>query len=169
FVVRRVLSQSAGSRSSCGAGSECLYTLRVKTGTLDSAGTDSVIGITLAGKDRVRSEIKNLVSWGGMMGSGHDYFENGNIDSFSGCGKCVTTSPPCWMNLTSDGSGNKAGWYVGSVELTAAGPEFGCTKQRFDVFQWLATDEPPYKLYVVRDNCSGRARGNGGVDGDEDK
>ncbi|BAS89507.1 Os04g0456300 [Oryza sativa Japonica Group] len=87
------------------------------------------------------------------MGAGHDYYERGNVDVFSGRAPCLP-SPPCRMNLTSDGAGAHHGWYCKSVEVTATGPHAGCAKAAFDVEQWLATDAPPYQLYAERSVCA---------------
>lgn len=86
------------------------------------------------------------------MGRGHDYYENGNLDIFSGTARCLP-SPVCFLNLNSDGTGGKPGWYVEYVEVktTRAGAE--TKRQYFDVEQWLAVDEPPHELSVERNNC----------------
>ena len=92
------------------------------------------------------------------MGQGHAYFERGNLDIFSGRGPCMA-KPPCWMRLTSDGTGAHHGWYCNYVEVTVTGPHKGCAQQLFTVEQWLATDAAPYQLEAVRDLCSGGGEG----------
>ncbi|KAL1198505.1 PLAT domain-containing protein 2 [Cardamine amara subsp. amara] len=86
------------------------------------------------------------------MGSGHNYNENGNLEIFTGKEKCLP-SPICLLTLTSDGSGNKPGWYVDYVEVTTAKVGSVRTVQRFYVQQWLAIDESPYELTTERNNC----------------
>ncbi|CAL5016594.1 unnamed protein product [Urochloa decumbens] len=149
---------AAGSRSplqsSSADDSECVYTIYVKTGWIWKAGTDSAIGLALRAADGKEGfAIPDLAKWGGLMGAGHDYYERGNVDIFSGRAPCLP-SPPCGVNLTSDGSGAHHGWYCKSVEVTAAGPGRACARAEFGVDQWLATDAPPYKLYAERSACA---------------
>ncbi|OAY79249.1 hypothetical protein ACMD2_00171 [Ananas comosus] len=135
YSTGRPIIEGAGLEQGCGVGSggsnHCLYTLRVQTGNRVNAGTDSKISVTLAGPDHVRYHVPNLESWGGLMWDGYNYFERGYADAFAGCGTCITW-PPCWIRLTSDGSGSHPGWFVDFVELWAAGPDSQCTKHRFD-------------------------------------
>ncbi|XP_010937482.1 PLAT domain-containing protein 3 [Elaeis guineensis] len=134
---------------------QCVYTVYIRTGSIWKGGTDSVISLVLAGSDGWGVAITDIESWGGIMEAGHNYFERGNLDIFSGRGPCLST-PPCWMNLTSDGSGSHHGWYCNYVEVTTTGPHMGCAQQLFTVEQWLATDAAPYQLYATRDSCTGR-------------
>ncbi|KAF6164980.1 hypothetical protein GIB67_003791 [Kingdonia uniflora] len=92
--------------------------------------------------------------WGGMMEPGHNYYERGNLDIFSGTGKCLDR-PMCAMNLTSDGSGPHHGWYCNYVEVTSTGAHIPCEQKLFTVEQWLATDHSPYELTVIDNLCSG--------------
>ncbi|WOK92162.1 hypothetical protein Cni_G00853 [Canna indica] len=131
----------------------CVYTIYVRTGTIWKGGTDSVISVALAGADGQGILITDLESWGGLMGDNYDYFERGNLDIFSGRGPCISSWPPCWMNLTSDGTGSGHGWYCNYVEVTTTGPHLGCNQQLFTVEQWLARDTSPWQLYATRDLC----------------
>ncbi|KAJ6791743.1 uncharacterized protein M6B38_241085 [Iris pallida] len=143
---------------------ECVYTIYVRTGTIWKGGTDSLIGVQLAGADGEGVQIPDLVKWGGLMEADHDYYERGNLDIFSGRAPCME-SPPCWMNLTSDGTGVGHGWYCNYVEVTATGPHRGCAQQLFTVEQWLATDTSPHQLYAERDNCPAPAPGSAAAGG----
>lgn len=116
-------------------------------------GTDSKIGLTLGDAAGRAVVVEDLEAWGGLMGPGHDYYERGNLDVFSGRGPCGLSAPLCRLNLTSDGSGPHHGWYCEYVEVTAAGPHVPCTQTLFYVRQWLATDAPPYQLYALVDGC----------------
>ncbi|KAG6469181.1 hypothetical protein ZIOFF_073885 [Zingiber officinale] len=131
----------------------CVYTIYVRTGSIWKAGTDSVISVAFAGADGYGVLIEDLESWGGLMGQGYDYFERGNLDIFSGRGPCISSWPPCWMNLTSDGSGKGHGWYCNYVEVTTTGPHMRCSQQLFTVEQWLALDTSPYRLYATSNLC----------------
>ncbi|KAK8941759.1 hypothetical protein KSP40_PGU019651 [Platanthera guangdongensis] len=130
----------------------CVYTVFIRTGNIWKGGTDSKISLSLAGSDGLGVQITNLEEWGGLMGDGYNYFERGNLDIFSGRAPCLS-SPPCWLNLTSDGTGPHHGWYCNYVEVTATGPHLGCFQRQFTIEQWLATDVSPYRLYAIRDNC----------------
>lgn len=130
----------------------CQYTINIQTGKRRDSGTDSIIGIVLADKDGEYIEIKDLVSWGGTT-PGRDYFEKGNLDTFTGTEPCLP-SPVCFMRLNSDGSGNKPGWYVEFVKVTRSKTGSASKTQQFSVGQWLALSEPPRQLYAERNNCA---------------
>ncbi|KAL0353934.1 UNVERIFIED_CONTAM: PLAT domain-containing protein 1 [Sesamum angustifolium] len=107
------------------ANADCQYTVHVKTDPRRDAGTDSIISLSLYDNANFSGGgvvVKNLESWG-AMGPGHDYFEGGNLDIFSGQAPCLA-KPVCFMILKSDGTGNKP-----------------------------AVDEPPYSLTVYRNKC----------------
>ncbi|KAL8143238.1 hypothetical protein V2J09_016270 [Rumex salicifolius] len=137
---------------------DCVYTIYVRTGSIIKGGTDSKIGVELYDEFGGTAEILDLEAWGGLMGSGYDYFERGNLDIFSGRGRCLGGSV-CAIRLSSDGSGPHAGWYCNYVELTSTGPHTQCSQQQFTVEQWLAVDAPPYELAAVRNYCSYDAAG----------
>ncbi|XP_054776033.1 PLAT domain-containing protein 3-like [Prosopis cineraria] len=126
------------------AKSDCRYIVRVKTGDRKDAGTDSMISLRLSSPSNSFT-VNNLRDWG-IMGPGHDYFERGNLDVFSGTGPCLGV---CAITVTSNGEGNKPGWYLDYVEVTSTGP-----KVAFVVNQWLALDEWPYHLYASVNLCS---------------
>ncbi|KAL4376148.1 hypothetical protein GQ457_02G004660 [Hibiscus cannabinus] len=131
---------------------DCVYSLYIRTGSVIKGGTDSVIGLKLQDAYGEFVEIGNLETWGGLMEPEHNYFERGNLDIFSGRGRCLP-SPLCSMNLTSDGSGPGHGWYCNYVEVTVTGVHSPCSQQQFTVEQWLALDASPYTLTAVRNNC----------------
>ncbi|OQU81697.1 hypothetical protein SORBI_3006G103900 [Sorghum bicolor] len=147
-----LLAFLAAASASSDPENQCVYTVYVRTGSIWKGGTDSTIGVTLLGADGTGIRIRDLVAWGGLMGSGHDYYERGNLDIFSGRGPCMSQRP-CAMNLTSDGSGAHHGWYCNYLEVTVTGPHLGCAQTLFTVEQWLATDASPYRLYAVVDEC----------------
>ncbi|EEF51583.1 PLAT domain-containing protein 3 [Ricinus communis] len=130
---------------------ECVYTLYVKTGSIIKAGTDSKISLTLGDSQGRSVWVTDLESWG-LMGPKHDYYERGNLDIFSGRGRCIGT-PICRLNLTSDGSGPHHGWYCDYIEVTSTGLHKECSQTIFYVDQWLATDVAPYKLTAEIDGC----------------
>ncbi|XP_022740267.1 PLAT domain-containing protein 3-like [Durio zibethinus] len=134
------------------ADEDCVYSVYVRTGSIFKGGTDSIIGLRLYDVYGEYIEIRNVEAWGGLMEAGHNYFERGNLDIFSGRGPCLA-APVCAMNLTSDGSGPHHGWYCNYVEVTMTGVHTPCSQQQFTVEQWLALDAAPYELTAVRNYC----------------
>ncbi|XP_054823201.1 PLAT domain-containing protein 3-like [Prosopis cineraria] len=122
---------------------QCRYIVRVKTGDRQDAGTNSIISLRISSPYNSIT-IDNIEDWG-IMGPGHDYFERGNLDIFSGMGPCLSV---CSLVVTSNGQGNQPGWYLDYVDITSIGP-----KVTFMVNQWLAL-ESPYHLYVNTNLCS---------------
>ncbi|GMH23517.1 hypothetical protein Nepgr_025360 [Nepenthes gracilis] len=131
---------------------DCVFTVYVRTGSIIRGGTDSIISLSLYDEYGEMTEISNLESWGGLMAQGHDYFERGNLDIFSGRGPCLS-GEICGMSLSSDGSGPHHGWYCNYVEVTTTGPHTPCAQRQFTVEQWLALDTAPFELTAVRDYC----------------
>ncbi|XP_059433022.1 PLAT domain-containing protein 3-like [Corylus avellana] len=131
---------------------DCVYTVYVRTGSVLKGGTDSIIGLKLYDAYGEYVHITNLEAWGGLMDRGHNYFERGNLDIFSGKAPCLA-APICAINLTSDGSGHHHGWYCNYVEVTSTGPHIPCAQQLFTVEQWLALDTEPYDLTAIRNYC----------------
>ncbi|XP_061336573.1 PLAT domain-containing protein 3-like isoform X1 [Gastrolobium bilobum] len=139
---------------------DCVYSVYIRTGSIIKGGTDSIIGLKLYDAYGYYIYITNLEAWGGLMDPGHDYFERGNLDIFSGRAPCLD-GPVCAVNLTSDGSGRHHGWYCNYVEVTSTGVHIPCAQQQFTVEQWLATDTSPHQLWAVRNYCNydlGQAR-----------
>ncbi|PNT27916.1 hypothetical protein POPTR_007G091100v4 [Populus trichocarpa] len=131
---------------------DCVYTMYVRTGSIIKGGTDSIISATLYDTYGYGVEVPDLERWGGLMEPGHNYFERGNLDIFSGRGPCLN-APVCALNLTSDGSGSGHGWYVNYVEVTTTGVHAACAQKKFEIEQWLALDTSPYSLIAFRDYC----------------
>ncbi|XP_031484187.1 PLAT domain-containing protein 3-like [Nymphaea colorata] len=131
----------------------CVYTVYVQTGSILKGGTDSKISVTISDSSGEEHgvHVANLETWG-LMEDGHDYFERGNLDVFSGMGRCLDR-PICYLNLTSDGQGQHSGWFCDYLEVTATGPHMGCSQSAFYVRRWLALDAPPYLLSSVINGC----------------
>ena len=96
-----------------------------------------MISLVLVGSDGWGVAITDIELWGGIMKAGHNYFERGNLDIFSGRGLCISI-PLCRMKLASDENGSHHGWYCNYMEITIIGPQMGCAQQQFTVKQWLA-------------------------------
>ncbi|KAL0306683.1 UNVERIFIED_CONTAM: hypothetical protein Sradi_6085600 [Sesamum radiatum] len=122
------------------ANADCQYTVHVKTDPRRDAGTDSIISLSLYDNANFSGGgvvVKNLESWG-VMGPGHDYFEGETLISSAARAPCLAKTGMLYMILTSDGSGNKPGWYVSFVDVFTANRQ-----QHFTVAQWLAVDDEP--------------------------
>ncbi|KAH8502812.1 hypothetical protein Peur_066653 [Populus x canadensis] len=131
---------------------DCVYTLYIRTGSIIKGGTDSIISVRFYDKYGDYVGISNIEAWGGLMEPGHDYFERGDLDIFSGRAPCLS-SPVCALNLTSDGTGSGHGWYVNYVEVTKTGVHATCSQMKFTIEQWLALDTSPYELTATRNYC----------------
>jgi hypothetical protein len=131
--------------------SQCTFEIIVQTDDRRSAGTDARVSLQLSSVDGQTLAISDLESWG-LMGRGHNYFEKANADRFRGTGECMTTGP-CKMLLTSDGTGDKPGWYVSYVQVAQVGQDVSVKQRNFAVNQWLAVDEAPHQLFAFRDGC----------------
>ncbi|XP_030535094.1 PLAT domain-containing protein 3-like [Rhodamnia argentea] len=140
---------------------DCVYTVYVRTGSIIKGGTDSIVSLRLYDVYGEWVGITDLEAWGGLMEPGHNYYERGNLDVFSGRGPCLS-APICALNLTSDGSGPHHGWYCNYVEVTTTGVHTPCSQQQFTVEQWLASDAPPYELSAIRNYCPSSLDGVGG-------
>ncbi|CAA7019852.1 unnamed protein product [Microthlaspi erraticum] len=152
LLLSLLLIATVSSVAFAGDDADCVYTFFLRTGSIFKAGTDSIISARISDKYGDYIGIRNLEAWGGLMGKGHHYYERGSLDIFSGKAPCLP-SPVCSLNLTSDGSGDHHGWYVNYVEVATAGVHAKCSRQSFEVEQWLATDTSPYNLTAVRNNC----------------
>ncbi|KAF9610354.1 hypothetical protein IFM89_022024 [Coptis chinensis] len=148
FILSLLISFAMIAQSS----DDCVYTTYIRTGSIWKAGTDSIISLSLSDSSGNSINITNIETWGGLMGPDYNYFERGNLDIFSGRGKCLD-APVCALNLTSDGSGAHHGWYVNYVEVTSTGAHIPCAQQLFTVEQWLGTDVSPYELTAIRNAC----------------
>ncbi|XP_028761122.1 PLAT domain-containing protein 2-like [Neltuma alba] len=71
---------------------QCTCVVRVKTGDVQDASTDSTISPKLNTSSGNGFSVDNLEDWG-MMESGHNYFEQGKLDVFSGTGPCLISAP----------------------------------------------------------------------------
>ncbi|XP_061336591.1 PLAT domain-containing protein 3-like [Gastrolobium bilobum] len=139
---------------------DCVYTVYIQTGSVIDGGTDSIIGLKLYeayGPYGKYIYIPNLVAWGGVMDPGHNYFEPGNIDIFSGKAPCLR-GPVCAMNLSSDVSGLHPRWYCNYVEVTSTGWQKTCAQQRFRVQTWLSADRYPWSITDYCSDVLGQAR-----------
>ena len=85
------------------------------------------------------------------MWYGHEYFQWGSVDVFSGRSRCLS-APPCSLEITFSGGGDGK-WFCEFVQVTATGPGLPCYQKMFMVGQWLTVDEDPRKLMALRDEC----------------
>ncbi|XP_074314920.1 PLAT domain-containing protein 3-like [Silene latifolia] len=129
---------------------DCNYVVHLKTGDEDGAGTDARVELKLYDAQGHKVEIHNL--WNhGIMESGHDYFERNTLDFFSF--KNSTCVDVCKIELGQNNAGLQSGWYVSYLKVTTHYFDGHCTRNTFQLNQWLAVDEPPYSLNLKRDLC----------------
>ncbi|KAK9733741.1 hypothetical protein RND81_04G089000 [Saponaria officinalis] len=130
---------------------DCVYVIQLKTGDVPDAGTDATV--TLRVYDEHGNGIADPDLWSdGLMGKDHDYFERNNLDMFGFKFGCLG-SKVCNIELSHNNGGSKPGWYVSYVQVTTVWPN-GCTQTMFPIDQWLALDEYPYSLSVIKNLCS---------------
>ncbi|XP_073133660.1 PLAT domain-containing protein 1-like [Henckelia pumila] len=115
--------------------SECEYTLKVQTGSVANAGTDSIISVTLTDVHEDSFEIKDLAQWG-TLGSSFDYFEIGKKETFKGRGGC-TGLPVCKISVDSDGSGILPDWFLEDIEVEVVRPDERPNNEIFNFQQWI--------------------------------
>ncbi|KAM3204346.1 hypothetical protein CQW23_23467 [Capsicum baccatum] len=152
FHLMFILLSASISSISGDETNNCIYTAYVRTGPFDEDATDSKITLTLYDASGHGIRINNLVTWGGLMGKGYNYFERENLDMFSGKGPCLNGTI-CKMVLASDGTGRNHEWFCNYVEVTSTGAHKRCSQQLFTVDQWLSTNRSPYQLSATRNNC----------------
>ncbi|XP_028759069.1 PLAT domain-containing protein 1-like [Neltuma alba] len=87
---------------------KCAYVVRVKTGDVQDASTDSTISLKLNTSSGNGFSVDNLEDWG-IMEPGHNYFEQDKLDVFSGTGPCLDL---CAITVISDGRGTYPGVIV---------------------------------------------------------
>ncbi|KAK9669619.1 hypothetical protein RND81_13G144100 [Saponaria officinalis] len=92
----------------------------------------------------------DLVS-AGIMDQYYDYFERNDLDSFSFQSGCLA-SKICKIELSHNNGGPQPGWYVSYLWVTTNWPN-NCTRTMFEINQWLALDEYPHSLSVIKDLC----------------
>ncbi|XP_028790927.1 PLAT domain-containing protein 3-like [Neltuma alba] len=128
---------------------KCTYIVRVMTGDVKDAATDSTISLNLNNSSGKGFTVDNLENWG-IMEPGDNYFTQGRLDVFSGTGPCFSV---CSITVNSDGTGKYPGWYLDCVEIAV----IGChkrTKAAFSVNQWLFGGDG-YHLYATVNLYSG--------------
>lgn len=130
---------------------QCDYTLRVKTGLQEYAGTNSTISVILS-NSYSSLNIPDLETWGATVFI--VYLERGNLDVFSGNNKPCLLGDLCRVTLISEGTGTKQGWYVEYVEVTIESSLIPSTQDFFVFNQWISVSDPPYRLHATRTNPS---------------
>ncbi|XP_021841998.1 PLAT domain-containing protein 3-like [Spinacia oleracea] len=134
------------------AHSSCTYVVKLKTGNNDErAGTNAKILLRLYNKKGESVDATSLRRYRDGPNS-RNYFEKGQLDRFKIPGKCLKI---CKMELSHNNGGDHPGWYVNYLEVTVVNDQTqkSSAVKRFNINRWLAKDEPPYSLSVVRNLC----------------
>lgn len=118
---------------------QCTYTIITTTGNIEGAGTTADVNAEFFDKYgesvlfvNIRSQNRN--------------FNRGATDTFTVVGDCVQNI--CKMHLSHDDSGPSPGWFVNTVTVSLM-----YQTHVFNVFEWLAKDEPPYSLSRTISSC----------------
>ena len=107
----------------------CDYTLEIRTGTINRAGTDSVVTIEL--------HDRGSDYWDGVINAIGPKLEIGSLDHVVFRNKhCVD---PCEITVSIDGSGEGPDWYCDYVEVRVS-RDISRTVL-FKIYQWITKDQ----------------------------
>ncbi|KMT10194.1 hypothetical protein BVRB_5g119550 [Beta vulgaris subsp. vulgaris] len=132
---------------------DCTYVVSLKTGTINKAGTHAKVLLRLHDNQGHSVDATDLSAYG--VGSKDHYFKRGQFDKFNIPGDCFP-SPICIIELSHNNGGSSPAWYVEYLEVAVVTLQMQNTTspvRRFNINQWLAKDEPPYSLSVVKNQC----------------
>lgn len=118
---------------------QCTYTIITSTGNIEGAGTQADVNVEFFDK------YGDSVLFVGLKSQNRN-FNRGATDTFTVVGNCVQNI--CRMHLSHDDSGPHPGWFVNTVTVSLL-----YQTQVFNVFEWLAKDEPPYSLSRTVSSC----------------
>ncbi|KAG0580110.1 hypothetical protein KC19_4G147600 [Ceratodon purpureus] len=118
---------------------QCTYTIITCTGNIEGAGTQADVNVEFFDKYGDSVLFVNLKSQ-------NRNFNRGATDTFTVVGDCVQNI--CRMHLSHDDSGPNPGWFVNTVTVSLM-----YQTHVFNVFEWLAKDEPPYSLSRTVSSC----------------
>lgn len=114
----------------------------VTTGTVENAGTDANVSLTIGGRRFVLEK-----------GGGHDDFERGETDtySFSTSELDLGTLRRARIVLSHDNTHKKPGWYVAhfTLQVLFEKTSYMAVYKRWGDIGWLAKDEDPYRTTSV--------------------
>ncbi|BBN15105.1 hypothetical protein MPTK1_6g17080 [Marchantia polymorpha subsp. ruderalis] len=119
---------------------QCTYTVVTHTGNIEFAGTDADVNVEFFNKMGQSVLFVDL-------NSGQDNFLRGQTDTFTMVGKCVFDI--CKIHLSHDNAGVNPSWFVNSVSVSM---DFEAVV--FNIYEWLAKDEPPYTLSYIGNQCA---------------
>lgn len=118
---------------------QCTYTIITSTGDIEGGGTQADVNVEFFDKHGSSVLFVNLRSQSRN-------FNQGATDTFTVVGDCVQSI--CKMHLSHDDAGPSPGWFVNTVTVSVL-----YQTHVFNVFEWLAKDEPPYSLSRVVGSC----------------
>ncbi|RIK62323.1 hypothetical protein DCC62_27125 [candidate division KSB1 bacterium] len=105
------------------------YEIRVKTGSIEDAGTDAKVYVILWGKNGKSDEFQ--------LDNAENNFERNNTDIFAFRTKYLGEFEK--LRIRHDSSKKKPGWFLDYIEISEKEGSNRCW--RFDCFRWLAKDE----------------------------
>lgn len=118
---------------------QCTYTIVASTGNIEGAGTQADVNVEFFNRYGDSVLFVNLRSQ-------NRNFDRGATDTFTVVGDCVQNI--CRMHLSHDDAGPNPAWFVNTVTVSLL-----YQTHVFNVFEWLAKDEPPYSLSRTISSC----------------
>ena len=109
------------------------YRIVVVTGTVDDAGTDSDVFITLLGTTGNSNERE--------LDNADDNFENGNTDTFSL--EMDDIGDITQVRIRHNNSGHNPGWFLDRITVHN---ETSHKEYNFPCHRWLAVDEDDHQI-----------------------
>ncbi|KAL3691635.1 hypothetical protein R1sor_005286 [Riccia sorocarpa] len=118
---------------------QCTYTVVTHTGNIENAETDADVNVEFFNK--VGDSVLFV-----DLNTGPDNFGRGQTDTFTLVGNCVPEI--CKIHLSHDDAGPNPSWFINSISVSV-----DLETTVFNIYEWLAKDEPPYQLSYVHSLC----------------
>jgi hypothetical protein len=118
---------------------QCTYTIITTTGNIEGAGTTADVNVEFF--DRLGSSVLFV----GLKSQNRN-FQKGSTDTFTLIGDCVQQI--CRMHVSHDDAGVDPSWFIDTVTVSLM-----YQTHVFNVYEWLAKDEPPYTISREISSC----------------
>ncbi|XP_024390510.1 uncharacterized protein [Physcomitrium patens] len=118
---------------------QCTYTIITSTGDIEGAGTQADVNVEFF--DRFGASVLFV----GLKSQNRN-FNRGATDTFTVLGDCLQNI--CRMRLSHDDAGHNPSWFVNTVTISVQ-----YQTRVFNVYEWLAKDEPPRSLSRTINSC----------------
>jgi hypothetical protein len=118
---------------------QCTYTIIITTGNIEGAGTTADVNVEFF--DRLGSSVLFV-----GLKSQYRNFQKGSTDTFTLIGDCVQQI--CRMHVSHDDAGIDPSWFIDTVTVSLM-----YQTHVFNVYEWLAKNEPPYTISREISSC----------------